>query len=171
MLLFGRLPCNLHGCENNLPESNEDSISHHLSDCQRHTEPVRRPDGGGAQGRQPHVLAEEPRRGDALLPGFEDRVAQLHLRCRAGERDALDVDGRGRAEAQHALQRERGAPCGDGEGPLLEDARPSHGNRPEVRAGAAQGLLLPDQSPHVRRGLVHDQAHHEQLRLGEAQAR
>ena len=23
MLHFGRVPCNLHGCENNLPESNE----------------------------------------------------------------------------------------------------------------------------------------------------
>ena len=65
MLHFGRVPCNLHGCENNLPESNEDSIPHHLSDCQRHTEPVRRPDGGGTQGRQPHVLPEEPRRGGA----------------------------------------------------------------------------------------------------------
>ena len=91
MLLFGRLPCNLHGCENNLPESNEDSIPHQLSDCQRHTEPVRRPDGGGTQGRQPHVLPEEPRRGDVLLPGVEDRVAQLHLRHRAGERGAAAV--------------------------------------------------------------------------------
>ena len=29
-MLFGQIPCNLHGCENNPPESNEDSISHHL---------------------------------------------------------------------------------------------------------------------------------------------
>ena len=33
---FGRVPRNLHGHEKHQPESDEDSIPHCLSDCQRH---------------------------------------------------------------------------------------------------------------------------------------
>ncbi len=88
MLLFGSVPCNLHGCEKDPPESNEDSIPDYLSDSQRHSASVHRGDREGAQGAEPDVHPEEPCRGDALLPGVEDRVAQLDLRRRGRERDA-----------------------------------------------------------------------------------
>ena len=171
MLLFGRVPCNLHGCEKHQPESNKDSIPYYLSDSQRHSAPVYRGNRKGAQGAEPDVHPEEPCRGNALLPGVEDRVAQLDLRRSGRERAALDVDGRNRAEAEHLLQCQRDAAVRDGKGPLLADVQLPHRHRPGFRARRAQGLLLPDQGVHVRRRLVHDQADHEQLRLGAAPTR
>ena len=77
MLLFGEVSGNLPDCEKHQPESNEDSIPHHLSDGQHHTDAVHRRDREGPQGPQSHLLAEKPCRGNALLPGIEDRFAQV----------------------------------------------------------------------------------------------
>ena len=44
------VPCNLHDCEKDQPESNKDSIPDYLSDSQRHSAPVHRGSREGAQG-------------------------------------------------------------------------------------------------------------------------
>ena len=170
-MLFGKVSGNLPECEKNQPESNEDSIPHCLSDSQCHTAPVHRRDREGPQGPEPHLLAEEPRRGNALLPGVEDRVAQLELRRRTGERRPLALDGRDSADAEHIRERQCAQACRHGEGPVLEGVQPPHGHRAGVRQGSPQGLLLPHQGADVRRRLVHHQAHDEQLRLGSAPTR
>ena len=86
MLLFGKDSGNLPDCEKSLPESNEKSIPHCLSDIQRHSDAICRRDREGLQRLQSHLLAEKPCRGNTLLPGTEDRVAQFDLRRRADER-------------------------------------------------------------------------------------
>ena len=123
MLLFGKVSGDLPDCEKDHPESNEDSMPHYLSDSQHHSDTICRRDREGPQGPQPHLLAEKPCRGNALLPGVEDRVAQFGLRRRTGEQRALAFDGRDAAHAQHALERERPQAVRHGEGPLLEDLR------------------------------------------------
>ena len=118
MLLFGKVSGNLPDCEKLHSKSNEESISHHLSDSQHHTDTIHRRDRENPQGPQSQFLAEEPCRGNALLPGVEDRVAQLDLRRRAHERRPLALDGRDAAHAQHAPERQRPKAVRHGEGPL-----------------------------------------------------